>query len=181
MKWKHKSFPIERYRPWTARKNPIDWLPPDQHDEDYDSTPVKTNKTKESVDSDDDKTPVKSNEAKNGDKESSVGYHKMREITKRAQRSIEALMDQPGDCLRDGLDCLNFEELVVQSLSDISPPGFSEEEWLLVDSAEKMRQCIQELKVCDIKLLCIHNLSLGSAQHSKLSSDSGLSTYGDCV
>jgi ribonuclease D len=58
---------------------------------------------------------------------------------------IHALIDQPGDCLREGLDEINFLELLNDSLASIPPPSSSDTCWLMVDTAEKMLQCIAEV------------------------------------
>ena len=76
------------------------------------------------------------------------------EISRMAKQAIEALNDQPGECLRDGIDEIDFELLQDYDLSNIPKPGsFSDDdgndnsEWLLVDTPAKMKQCIQELEV----------------------------------
>ena len=70
------------------------------------------------------------------------------DITKMAKSAIEALNDQPGQCLRDDTDELDFELMKGLDLSSIPKPGFEADEWLLVDTPSKMKQCIQELEVC---------------------------------
>jgi ribonuclease D len=49
--------------------------------------------------------------------------------------------------LRDDRDDLNFEELNGESLANVDPPSAldGEQKYLLVDSADKMEQCIHEL------------------------------------
>jgi hypothetical protein len=59
---------------------------------------------------------------------------------------IHQCIDQPGVCLRDGIDSLNFIQLQDQDLSRIAPPGVHDD-WMLVDTSDKMRQFIQELEV----------------------------------
>lgn len=61
--------------------------------------------------------------------------------------AIYELIDQPGDCLRDGIDELDFEELHNASLENILPPRLEDDNWVLIDSPEKMRECIQEMEV----------------------------------
>ena len=69
-----------------------------------------------------------------------------------ARRKIEALIDQPGDCLRDNNnyyysdDILDMEHAQNESLADTTPPTFAPDEWLLVDTPDKLHQCIQELQ-----------------------------------
>jgi ribonuclease D len=58
---------------------------------------------------------------------------------------ILALIDQPGDCLREGLDEIDFLELLNDSLASTPPPSSSDTCWLMVDTAEKMLQCIAEV------------------------------------
>jgi hypothetical protein len=78
------------------------------------------------------------------------------ETTKAFRERIHELIDQPGACLRDNVDSLDFDLLEKQDLSTISPPGFQEDvtegaevstNWVLVDTAEKMKECIKELMV----------------------------------
>lgn len=75
----------------------------------------------------------------------------------RARRNIDRLIDQPGDCLRDDRDVLDFLALENEDLSNISPPGehatydndnninHDSSHWMLVDTADKMKQCVAEL------------------------------------
>jgi hypothetical protein len=69
------------------------------------------------------------------------------EVTQQARDAIDQFIDQPGACLRSDIDTIDFKEMEEEDLSQTTPPGFDEEEWMLVDSREKMRQCIQELEV----------------------------------
>jgi hypothetical protein len=70
------------------------------------------------------------------------------QATKLAREKIYKMIDQPGDCFRDGIDTIDFEQIENDDLSKTTPPGFGEENnWMLVDSSEKMRQCIQEIEV----------------------------------
>jgi ribonuclease D len=69
------------------------------------------------------------------------------ESTRKGRAKIEALLDQPGQCLRDDVDKLDFKQMEAKDLSDIDPPGIGEDEsWMLVDTAEKMHQCVRELE-----------------------------------
>ena len=78
---------------------------------------------------------------------SSIHEH-VEESTRRGRAQIEALLDQPGNCLRDILDNVDFKELDGQDLSKMDPPGCNEHDslWMLVDTAEKMKQCANELQ-----------------------------------
>lgn len=69
------------------------------------------------------------------------------EATHRGQDLIYQLIDQPGDSLRDELDSLNFELLEGADLSAIDPPRIDSGGWMMVDTAEKMKQCVAELMV----------------------------------
>ena len=73
------------------------------------------------------------------------GGHDPDAITRENRDSILELIDQPGKCLRDGLDVLNFEELESQDLSQTTPPSFEDEGWFLVDTPEKMKLCVQRI------------------------------------
>eukprot|EP00977_Amphora_coffeiformis_P023537 scaffold13528_cov169-Amphora_coffeaeformis.AAC.7 len=76
--------------------------------------------------------------------------HKRRanDKTERYQRKkIDRLIDQPGECLRDGVDDLDFEKWDTANLSSYKmPPQLGQDEtWTLVDTSEKMQRCIDEL------------------------------------
>ena len=64
-----------------------------------------------------------------------------------AVKAIYSLIDQPGDCIRDGHDVLVYEELEGASLAGTEPPSPDnhDRDWMLVDSASKMKLCVQEL------------------------------------
>ena len=66
-------------------------------------------------------------------------------VTRENRDSILQLIDQPGKCLRDEIDFLNFEELESQDLSHTTPPNYDDENWFLVDTPEKMKQCVQRI------------------------------------
>lgn len=78
---------------------------------------------------------------------------KSREGTTKERRSkIQELIDQPGKCVRDDIDALNFNELDGVDLSKVPPPNLSNDNdesvpgcWMLVDTVEKMKQCMKEL------------------------------------
>lgn len=67
--------------------------------------------------------------------------------TKVGHDAVWKLIDQPGESLRDGIDELDFEELKDVSLENIVPPRLEDENWMLVDSPEMMRKCVQEMEV----------------------------------
>jgi hypothetical protein len=74
-----------------------------------------------------------------------------------ARRNIDKLIDQPGNCLRDDRDVLDFLALDSDNLSTIAPPlehatydndnniNHDSDHWMLVDTADKMKQCVAEL------------------------------------
>lgn len=73
------------------------------------------------------------------------------ETTTQFKRKIQDLIDQPGKCIRDDIDMLDFKELEGVDLSKISPPTLKNESqsvstWVLVDTADKMRECAEELQ-----------------------------------
>lgn len=71
----------------------------------------------------------------------------VKEQTKRAKAQIEALIDQPGTCLRDDIDAIDFHVVDGQDLSDIPPPSLHDNDsYMLVDTADKMKQCARELQ-----------------------------------
>jgi hypothetical protein len=68
--------------------------------------------------------------------------------SKIGQEKIYKGVDQPGTCLRDGIDILDFEAMEGEDLSNVSTPNLdTDTSWMLVDSLEKMQQCILELEV----------------------------------
>lgn len=69
------------------------------------------------------------------------------EATKHGHDAIYRFVDQPGECLRDGIDFLDMKDVEKEDLSKTVPPVLDEPTWMLVDSPEKMRQCIQEIEV----------------------------------
>lgn len=97
---------------------------------------------------DDDDTPTNSNRTKSRKKKRTP----QDEAEEQAVRAIFKLIDQPGDCLRDGRDVLVYDTLHRASLADVDPPqqqhgdDNSPPAWMLVDTAAKMKQCIQELE-----------------------------------
>lgn len=67
----------------------------------------------------------------------------LRECNRQGLAAIDSLIDQPGNCLRHPEDALDFTALDQQTLAhnqDQNCPDF-----LLVDSAAKLAQCVQEL------------------------------------
>jgi ribonuclease D len=68
------------------------------------------------------------------------------EATKRGREAVYRFVDQPGECLRDGIDLLDFQSMESQDLSQTTPPSFVPDDWMLVDSPEKMEQCVKELE-----------------------------------
>lgn len=68
-------------------------------------------------------------------------------ITDQAREAIYRFIDQPGVCLRSGTDSIDFRKIEHEDLSHTLPPGFASEEWMLVNSREKLQLCIQEIKV----------------------------------
>jgi ribonuclease D len=73
------------------------------------------------------------------------------EVTKLARVAIEQLTDQPGKCLRDTLDTLDRDEVWnrrtnLSTVPDIQWNDQVHHDWLLVDSADTMKQCLYELE-----------------------------------
>lgn len=67
--------------------------------------------------------------------------------TEHGRKQIESLMDQPGDCLRDNHDCLDYKSLDGMNLSTFKEVCSSDGDdfWMLVDSEASMKQCAREL------------------------------------
>ena len=70
------------------------------------------------------------------------------EVTRRGRAAIEALIDQPGRCLRSApLDVFDLEALIGADLSsDAVPPADDVSSWRLVDSPEALAGCVAELR-----------------------------------
>lgn len=63
-----------------------------------------------------------------------------------AQEAIHTLIDQPGECLRDGVDRIDYAAMDDDNLSDIAPPRLENDQlWTLVDTPDKMVACVEEL------------------------------------
>jgi hypothetical protein len=107
------------------------------------------------------------------------------ETTKSFRATIQALIDQPGTCLRDDIDVVNYAELEGKDITEVASINDNESRdasgWMLVDTAEKMKQCIKELtvsssvatqwKVCSfnatstLSFLSVSNLITGGPTH----------------
>lgn len=74
-----------------------------------------------------------------------VTSRKQLQLERIARAEINKLIDQPGNALRDSIDILDFQEWNQVDLSDI--PGRFEDDtkFMFVDTAEKMRECVDEL------------------------------------
>ena len=71
------------------------------------------------------------------------------ESTLKGRQAIEALIDQPGRCLRDAHDTIDFSELIAMDLSqdDVLPntSGQQHDAWMLIDTPERMEVCVKEI------------------------------------
>lgn len=70
------------------------------------------------------------------------------ESTLKGRQAIEALIDQPGRCLRDAHDAIDFSELIAMDLSqdDVVPNTNGQQDaWMLVDTRERMELCVKEI------------------------------------
>ena len=65
--------------------------------------------------------------------------------TEAGKKLIWELIDQPGRCLRDACDAIDLRES--KDLSSIQPPESGDARCLLVDTPEKMQECIRELEI----------------------------------
>ena len=68
------------------------------------------------------------------------------DITKAARKEIYKLIDQPRECIREGIDEIDFARVERDNLSTYPAPSSGPNDWMLVDSPEKMQQCIEELE-----------------------------------
>lgn len=71
--------------------------------------------------------------------------------TKEGKNLVYRMFDQPGLCLRDGLDTIDLETMKGMDLSHRTPPGSGDDDqndnsWMYVDTADKMKLCIKELE-----------------------------------
>ena len=70
------------------------------------------------------------------------------EATLKGRQAIEALIDQPGRCLRDAHDTIDFSELVAMDLSQddvASNTNGQQDAWMLVDTPDRMELCVKEI------------------------------------
>jgi ribonuclease D len=142
----HADMRMERYRPWYC----------------WHQNQNQNNNNNKGSGQQRDLTPTRSN--------SSTSIHVLQQLPMDmdnetvARQRIDQLIDQPGDCLRDDRDVLDFIALESDDLSTIAPPGpdatdhdenhnhnnqnngnHNHDHWMLVDTADKMKQCIAEL------------------------------------
>ena len=135
----HALLKLRQYRPWAVQRIPSSV--------NYDAIFALSTTTTESSSS----SPV---DGKGGGRTqisptiaTSTTTTSRTDVTRMAKSAIKALNDQPGECLRDDNDELDFEVLKDLDLSTIPKPGFGDDELLLVDTPTKMKQCIRELEV----------------------------------
>mmetsp|Transcript_18943 Transcript_18943/g.34363 ORF Transcript_18943/g.34363 Transcript_18943/m.34363 type:complete len:798 (-) Transcript_18943:725-3118(-) len=140
------ALPVRTCRPWFYRS-----------DMTIENHPVDDAHMTEKEAGDLAQTPVHANNLRSKKSEENL----VEKITRENRHSIQRMIDQPGRCLRDAHDSLDFAELDGADLSTMtsssSPPTLescsnpsTENEtdassWMLVDSAEKMRQCVREI------------------------------------
>ena len=94
--------------------------------------------------------------------------------------SIDALLDQPGECLRDGLDEVDFEAAVGDDLSDIDPPSAAAAAaaaasphedltaWTLVESKGAMLACVAELQATKPTEMAFDLEAVNKSKHAQL-------------
>lgn len=90
---------------------------------------------------------------------------------RRLRAKIDALIDQPGECLRDPLDNLDFEKWETADLSTFKMPPSQEESddsLALVDTPAKMQQCIDELTAARPTEIGFDLESYNPSKHSQL-------------
>mmetsp|Transcript_9566 Transcript_9566/g.23484 ORF Transcript_9566/g.23484 Transcript_9566/m.23484 type:complete len:711 (+) Transcript_9566:234-2366(+) len=66
--------------------------------------------------------------------------------TEAKKEKIREMMNHPGLCLRDTCDTIDLPQFEDENLSTKRPPEIGDACCMLVDSAERMEQCIKELK-----------------------------------
>jgi len=67
-------------------------------------------------------------------------------ITLKRREAIQSLIDQPGRCLRDAHDSINFVELEGRDLSEVPTPMSEGSSWVLINNGEKMTACVKEIE-----------------------------------
>ena len=70
--------------------------------------------------------------------------------TQQLRDQIWALLDQPGDCIRDTIDTISYEQLHQKTLANYNYQNIKTTPWTLVDTPYKMQQCLDDLKHPDI-------------------------------
>jgi ribonuclease D len=98
-----------------------------------------------------------------------------------ARQSIQKLIDQPGCCLRDGIDSMDFRIWANKDLSGVEPPAvwdssMRKSEWTLVDTPSKMRACISELSQSPPLALAFDVESYNKSKYTQLTCLLQLST-----
>lgn len=66
--------------------------------------------------------------------------------TEESKKKIIEMIDEPGRCFRDTCDAIDVRQMEGENLSTHQPPQMGDAMCMLVDSAERMQQCIQELE-----------------------------------
>ena len=158
------AFDAHKCKPWYCRRrddenNPVgtDEITTNEEEEEkkensnvvVDLTPIKPSVGLGSLDICSLETPVVSNRVGSGGSSSRQRSFQGR-AEEEAVNAIFKLIDQPGVCIREEHDFLVYEELEGASLAHIEPPSPNndKEAWMLVDSAAKMKLCVQELTSC---------------------------------
>ncbi len=70
--------------------------------------------------------------------------------TQQMRDQIWALLDQPGDCIRDTIDTISYEQLHQKTLANYNYQNIKTTPWTLVDTPYKMQQCLDDLNHPDI-------------------------------
>ena len=70
--------------------------------------------------------------------------------TQQMKDKIWMLLDQPGNCIRDTIDTISYEQLHQKSLANYNYQNVKTTTWTLVDTPYKMQQCVQDLQHPDI-------------------------------
>jgi len=143
------SIPVTRCMPWYYRNDHVGL-----------SSLEAESRQSPNASSDSVATPIRNNSSSNADDDdaASAGAARLNrkfvlEATAQGRRAIESLIDQPGRCLRDAHDCVDFAELDGMDLSQdaVLPNPVSDDDstsdvvWVLVDTPEKMEQCVADI------------------------------------
>lgn len=155
-----QSIYLHTFKPWYCRLEHQDDDPRNIASLSFTSVRIpfdkKNNSIGVTVGVENERTPIKSNYSNSSSVRFSISSSVLSFRARAEEEAVAAifkLIDQPGRCLRDKRDAIVHEVWSQASLADVDPPDLSTSAtessslpWMLVDTAEKVKQCIRELE-----------------------------------